>query len=84
MRTKGGGKRHECRMLGRFCGAADDNDFELFILGDVNQDNIVDLLDIGPFVDLINDQGFQIEADIDENGIVDLSDVQPFVDIVVD
>ena len=71
-------------MLGRFCGAADGREFELFVLGDVNQDNDVDLLDVGPFVDLISNQEFQIEADIDRNGVVDLNDVQPFVDEVTD
>ena len=71
-------------MFGRFCGAADGLPVQLFVLGDVNQDNERDLLDVQPFVDVVVDQEFQIEADIDRNGIVDLNDVAPFVDILFD
>lgn len=53
-----------------------------FLLGDVNQDGAVDLLDVGPFVELLANNGFQLEADIDGNGMVDLLDVGPFVDLL--
>ena len=49
------------------------------LLGDVNQDKSVDLLDVAPFVDLINAGKFQEEADINQDGVVDLLDVAPFV-----
>ncbi|MEM9413368.1 MAG: dockerin type I domain-containing protein [Planctomycetota bacterium] len=49
------------------------------LLGDVNSDGIVSLLDIAPFVDLINNGGFQLEADINKDGVVDLLDVSPLV-----
>lgn len=52
------------------------------ILGDVNLDGVVNLLDVGPFVDLISNAEFQTEADIDGNGNVDLLDVGPFVDLL--
>ena len=52
---------------------------ELPLLGDVNLDGIVDLLDVLPFVDLLANQNFQIEADLNLDGVVDLLDVQPFV-----
>lgn len=50
------------------------------LLGDVNCDGSVDLLDVGPFVDLISAGEFSSKADFDGNGAVDLLDVGPFVD----
>ena len=52
------------------------------LLGDVNQDGSVDLLDVQPFVDLLTDGGFQVEADINGDGLVDLLDVAPFVELL--
>ena len=49
------------------------------LLGDVNQDGVVNLLDVGPFIDLLNSNGFQLEADINEDGVVNLLDIAPFV-----
>ena len=53
-----------------------------FIVGDVNGDGEVSLLDVAPFVNLITVNGFQIEADINGDGSVDLLDVAPFVDLL--
>ena len=52
------------------------------IPGDVNQDGAVDLLDVAPFVALLANNGFQLEADINGDGAVDLLDVGPFVDLL--
>ena len=52
------------------------------LLGDVNLDGIVSLLDVAPFVDLISSGMFQAEADVNEDGVVDLLDVAPFVAIL--
>ena len=52
------------------------------MVGDVNGDGVIDLLDIGPFVQLLTDGEFQIEADINQDGIVDLLDVGPFVEML--
>lgn len=52
------------------------------LLGDVNRDGVVDLLDVGPFVDLLTSGGFQLEADVNQDGIFDLLDVGPFVEIL--
>lgn len=49
------------------------------LLGDVNGDGQVDLLDVGPFVDLLVNGEFDPTADINGDGIVDLLDVAPFV-----
>ena len=52
------------------------------LLGDVNLDGVVNLLDVQPFVILVAGGGFQAEADINQDGFVDLLDVQPFVEIL--
>ena len=52
------------------------------LLGDVNLDGSVNLLDVQPFVTIITNGGFQNEADINIDGVVDLLDVQPFVEII--
>ena len=49
------------------------------LLGDVNCDGEINLLDVGPFVDLITAGEFDVKADINEDGAVDLLDVQPFI-----
>lgn len=49
------------------------------LMGDVNEDGVVNLLDVGPFVELIANGDFQLEADINGDGSVDLLDVGGFV-----
>ena len=53
-----------------------------FILGDINGDGVVNLLDVGPFIDLLAENGFQAEADINGDGAVNLLDVGPFIDLL--
>lgn len=52
---------------------------EAFVLGDVNCDGVVNLLDVDPFVDLISVGGYFEKADINEDGVLNLLDVGPFV-----
>ena len=52
------------------------------ILGDVNGDGEVNLLDVAPFVDAITNGIYIEEADLNLDGVVDLLDVQPFVDLL--
>lgn len=52
------------------------------LLGDVNLDGVVSLLDVGPFVDRISTGVFQAEADCNQDGSVDLLDVGIFVDLL--
>ena len=52
------------------------------LIGDVNLDGSVDLLDVAPFVALLEDGVFQAEADINGDGAVDLLDVAPFVNLL--
>ena len=53
-----------------------------FIIGDVNCDGMVDLLDVGPFVDAISDSQFNPKADINGDNSVDLLDVADFVNLL--
>ena len=57
-------------------------DEEEFVLGDVNCDGVLDLLDVGPFVDALTGGGFIAKADINGDNAVDLLDVGPFVDLL--
>ena len=52
------------------------------LLGDVNCDGAVDLLDVAPFIELLTSGGFSPKADINGDGTVDLLDVAPFVDLL--
>ena len=52
------------------------------LIGDVNLDGEVNLLDVGPFVQVLTNGGFQSEADINQDGSVDLLDVGPFVQLL--
>ncbi len=52
------------------------------LLGDVNCDGSVDLLDVDPFVALLANNGFSPKADFDGDGNVTLLDVGPFVDLL--
>ncbi|MEM9411792.1 MAG: dockerin type I domain-containing protein [Planctomycetota bacterium] len=57
-------------------------DDPMVLLGDVNGDGVISLLDVGPFVALITDNTFQVEADVNMDGVVNLLDVQPFVELL--
>lgn len=55
---------------------------EPFLLGDVNCDGALNLLDVAPFVDLIATTTFNAKGDINGDGTVNLLDVGPFVDLL--
>ena len=52
------------------------------LLGDVNLDGEVNLLDVAGFVELLTSGNYQVQADVNEDGTVNLLDVAPFVDIL--
>jgi len=52
------------------------------LLGDVNQDGSVDLLDVQPFVALLTSGTFVAEADMNQDDVFNLLDVGPFVDAI--
>ncbi len=56
--------------------------FFVDLLGDVNCDGVLNLLDVAPFVDVITSSAFFDKADINRDGVVDLLDVAPFVDLL--
>ena len=53
------------------------------LLGDVNLDGAVNLVDVDPFVDLLGIGDYQAEADCNQDGVVNLLDVDPFIAILV-
>ena len=52
------------------------------ILGDVNIDGSVDLLDVNPMVALLSSGGFLVQADINGDGEVNLLDVPGFIELL--
>ena len=52
------------------------------ILGDVNQDGIVNFLDISPFISALSSGGFSCEADVDQNGVVNFLDISRFITLL--
>ena len=60
---------------------AEDTDV---LVGDVNCDGSIDLLDVAPFVALVTTGDFSEKADINADGNVDLLDVAPFVTLLTD
>ena len=54
------------------------------LLGDVNLDRAVNLLDIAPFISLLSMSEYLKEADINKDGTVNLLDVDPFIDLLAD
>ena len=52
------------------------------IVGDVNGDGMINLLDVTPFVELLTSGDFQVEADVNGDGAINLLDVAPFIDLL--
>ena len=67
---------------GRIEGTIDSYGQELVLFGDVDRDGSRTLLDVAPFVEHLQNGGYQIEADTNYCGLVDLLDVGPFVDLL--
>ena len=78
----------EGQSPGGVAGAITVDNFEFSVeggkvlVGDVNCDGSIDLLDVGPFVDLITNGIFDPKGDINDDGSVDLLDVGPFVGLL--
>ena len=77
-------------LVMRYSSGAGGNDIALeavdsaglVLLGDVNLDGSVNLLDVAPFVDLLPTGAYQPEADCNRDGTIDLLDVEPFVNLL--
>ena len=52
------------------------------LLGDVNTDDVVNFLDISPFIAILSAGDFQEEADVNQDGIVNFLDIAPFIGIL--
>lgn len=49
------------------------------LLGDVNQDGIVDFNDIAPFISVLSNSEYLQEADLNEDGVVNFNDISFFI-----
>ena len=57
-----------------------DSDFyNTLLLGDINNDGAVNLLDVAPFVEVLGSGGYLPEADLNSDGAVNLMDVGLFI-----
>ncbi len=52
------------------------------LLGDVNQNGIVNFLDINPFIGLLATENFLAEADCNQDGVVNFLDIASFTEIL--
>ena len=52
------------------------------LLGDVDQNGVINFLDIVPFIEFITGGGFLAEADVDQNGVINFLDIVPFIAII--
>ena len=55
---------------------------ESVLIGDVNGDKSIDLLDVQPFVKVLLSGFYETKADINSDNVVDLRDVGPLVDLI--
>lgn len=55
---------------------------DAYILGDVNRDGNINLLDIDPFIERIGTGTYQVEADCNQDGTINLLDIDPFIAIL--
>lgn len=55
---------------------------EPVLLGDINLDEVINFLDITPFIGLLSATGFQDEADCNQDGSLDFLDINPFIQIL--
>ena len=86
-----GGGRLLYRANDGVAGPSGSRDFRFSILGfegeevlvgDVNCDGVINLLDVAPFKDLINSGGFDPKADTNGDGSINLLDVSPFIELI--
>ena len=52
------------------------------LLGDVNRDDVVNFLDIAPFIALLSNGDFQLEADVNTDDAVNFLDIAPFITVL--
>jgi len=52
------------------------------VLGDVDLNGFVNFFDIAPFISLLADQQYQLEADMNMDGVVNFFDIAPFIQVL--
>lgn len=52
------------------------------LLGDANQDGLVNFLDINPFIVILAANDFLAEVDVNQDGVVDFLDIAPFIGLL--
>ena len=57
--------------------------FQMDLVGDLNCDGQIDLLDVAPFVQLVTSGTYSFKGDLNGDFIVNLLDVSPFVELLV-
>ena len=63
-------------------GSLNDYIVRVAVIGDVNEDCKINLLDVDPFVELLVNDGYSTQADINQDGALDLLDVSEFVSLL--
>jgi hypothetical protein len=53
------------------------------LLGDCNEDNVVDFDDISSFVSILISGSFLAQADCNQDAVVNFSDIPPFIEILI-
>ena len=56
---------------------------EPFILGDCNQDGVVDFADIPAFIEILITDSYLLEADVNPDDVVNTEDIDPFIAILI-
>ena len=85
------GQIAELIVYDRALSATELADVELYIaqkwgpivLGDCNQDGVVNFSDIPPFIRLLQAGAFLLQADTNQDDMVDFSDIPPFISILI-
>ena len=54
-----------------------------FVLGDSNQDGVVDFADIPSFIEVLLSGNYLAEADANQDGVVDFADIEFFIDLLL-
>ena len=58
------------------------NQVSAVLLGDVDQDGVVNFLDIASFIVILTNGPYLAEADCNEDGVVDFLDIASFIAIL--
>ena len=59
------------------------NQLDVSELGDVNQDNNIDVLDIIQSVNLILNNEYNQLVDMDSNGVINILDIVQLIDLII-